>query len=266
MRSSKQQNKTKGPKRNKNFNQNRSAYTARNQLSGNALIVPDVYRTKIAFHSRVNMGGSAGVIVQKYRGNDLYDPDVSGVGGQPEGFDQLMALYERFRVLGSAIKAEFVSVGTSAGTQSFECAVIPTATGVSFTTMEDVTSAPYCRWRVNQGLSNPNPSILHQMQTGKIEGVPQSKVRDEDSYSGTAALSATSGFDWQLLTQCVDRATNLNCYVYVTITYDTEFYSRVNLALSATRKSVSKPAIPRPAKISLATSGLTPSCGCVHSA
>lgn len=44
--------------------------------------------------------------------NDLYDPDATGAGHQPLGFDQLMAYYDHFTVLGSMIS---VRVTPSAG-------------------------------------------------------------------------------------------------------------------------------------------------------
>lgn len=42
-----------------------------------------------------------------FSANGCYDPDISGVGHQPRGFDQLMALYDRFQVDEVLIEAEF---------------------------------------------------------------------------------------------------------------------------------------------------------------
>lgn len=218
-------------KKNKIIQKNKNIFKGET-VGQNFHVVPDVARVKLTYRQRVTMGGSAGVQIQKFRGNDLYDPDISGTGAQPYGFDQWMNLYERFRVLGSSIDVWFCSVGTSAGTQSFEAIVVPTATGVSFSLMEDAAAAPYALWKVNQGLSNPAMHIVSQMQTHKIEGIPLSKVRDEDTYSGTASTSASSGFDWQILTQSIDRLSSLSCFAYVNITYDVELFSRVNLTLS----------------------------------
>lgn len=43
-----------------------------------------------------------------FRGNGMYDPDRSGTGHQPYGFDQISALYKYFNVAGSSIRAWFV--------------------------------------------------------------------------------------------------------------------------------------------------------------
>lgn len=43
-----------------------------------------------------------------FRGNSLYDPDATGVGVQPYGFDQLTAIFDyKYRVYASKIKATF---------------------------------------------------------------------------------------------------------------------------------------------------------------
>ena len=45
-----------------------------------------------------------------FSGNGLYDPDVSGVGHQPLGFDQWMTLYNRYRVYASRIVVNVVNL------------------------------------------------------------------------------------------------------------------------------------------------------------
>lgn len=42
--------------------------------------------------------------------NDLYDPDVTGVGHQPKGFDQLAPFYQSWRVFGARITVQGVQL------------------------------------------------------------------------------------------------------------------------------------------------------------
>lgn len=43
-----------------------------------------------------------------FSANGMYDPDISGAGHQPMGFDQWMAIYDHYTVLGSKITVRFI--------------------------------------------------------------------------------------------------------------------------------------------------------------
>lgn len=49
------------------------------------------------------VGGGKAVYV--YRASDCFDTNMSGIGHQARGFDQMMVFYNHFRVLGSKIRA-----------------------------------------------------------------------------------------------------------------------------------------------------------------
>lgn len=55
--------------------------------------------------------GSIGTYV--FSSNGLFDPNNTGIGHQPRGFDQLMALYDHFTVTSAKIKVRFVNNSTS---------------------------------------------------------------------------------------------------------------------------------------------------------
>jgi hypothetical protein len=50
-----------------------------------------------------------GFVSYQFRANSIYDPDLTGIGHQPRGRDQLALLYEKYCVIGSKITVRFSS-------------------------------------------------------------------------------------------------------------------------------------------------------------
>ena len=48
------------------------------------------------------------ITIHRYAMNGLFDPDITGVGHQPMGFDQLAEIYKGYRVISAKITAHFV--------------------------------------------------------------------------------------------------------------------------------------------------------------
>ena len=45
-----------------------------------------------------------------FSANGMFDPDITGVGHQPRGFDEVMALFDHYTVISSTMSATFLSV------------------------------------------------------------------------------------------------------------------------------------------------------------
>lgn len=77
--------------------------------SGSALPVSLMYSDTYTLNP-----GIAGVgATQQFRLGGLHDPDYTGVGHQPNGYDQLYGLYERYQVWKVDFEIEFVSIDSS---------------------------------------------------------------------------------------------------------------------------------------------------------
>lgn len=56
--------------------------------------------------------GASGVPAQyNFRANSIYDPDLTGGGGQPLARDQFFLLYDHYTVIGSRMKVKFFTTG-----------------------------------------------------------------------------------------------------------------------------------------------------------
>lgn len=62
------------------------------------------------YASQNSLSGSVGVVNgDVWSANGLFDPDITGTGHQPIGFDQMMAVYEHYTVIRSKITCTFIN-------------------------------------------------------------------------------------------------------------------------------------------------------------
>lgn len=73
--------------------------------------MPNKLATKLRYvdYSTLDPGTAGLAAVQVITANGCYDPDISGSGHQPRGFDQLMAMYDHYTVVSSKITVDFVT-------------------------------------------------------------------------------------------------------------------------------------------------------------
>lgn len=75
---------------------------------------PDRYRFNLRYvqYNQLDPGVTS-FAYNTFMVNSLYDPDVSGTGHQPMGFDQLTPLYNRYIVTGAKITTSFENSATT---------------------------------------------------------------------------------------------------------------------------------------------------------
>jgi hypothetical protein len=93
-------------------------------------LFPPSYRCKLRYADSISVTSTSG-IPQTYvlTANGLYDPDITGTGHQPAGFDQMMVSFEHYTVLRSRIVGVFR--GTSAGSAAVGIAVRSGTTAIT---------------------------------------------------------------------------------------------------------------------------------------
>lgn len=110
--------KGKGYNRKKITNQQTKGF----QGNGQALLTinkglgfPLRMRTKLRYvETGALTTGATGIMsIHSFRANGLYDPNHTNAGHQPMYYDQYMAVYNHWKVLGSKITVEIIPAGTS---------------------------------------------------------------------------------------------------------------------------------------------------------
>lgn len=146
-------------------------------------------RVKLPYNETVSVtsgAGSAGVYV--FSLNGLYDPNITGTGHQPSGFDQLMAFYNHYTVH-SCLATVTVRPGTSGYGGTFGLSVRGASTTV--TNPSQLVEDGYLSY---EALSIPAAGSMIRTfrircDIGKFDGVDD--VMDESSLRGDVAANPT---------------------------------------------------------------------------
>lgn len=79
------------------------------RTAGNKAPIANKMRATLRYAQQVPLNATTSPVGHTFALNGLYDPDISGVGHQPMGFDQYMAFYQKYRVNKVKVNAWFVN-------------------------------------------------------------------------------------------------------------------------------------------------------------
>jgi len=96
------------------------SFNALDDLKTHVPLFPASARKRLMYYEpSFTLTGTAGAITQYvFTANGLYDPNITGSGHQPLGFDTMMLYYEQYTVVRSSLTLRFVGNGTQACTVS----------------------------------------------------------------------------------------------------------------------------------------------------
>lgn len=206
-----------------------TAYTAPSSLSRvSGTGFPDRVMTKLKYVDTIVLQASSGPTQYVFRGNSCFDPDQTGTGHQPMFYDQWIAVYERYRVLGSSIKVQV----TNGANDTAILVILPTSAVpvfTSYTTMLEQRKSSTTRIVPPQQFIPM--SQTRYSSTQQATGAVRTEVYDQD-YSGLYNANPTNIWYWVLYGQAVSLTQPLDLVVIVELIYYVEFFDRQNIAQS----------------------------------
>jgi len=131
-----------------------------------------------------------------FRGNNIYDPDETGVGVQPYGYDQWVALMGttgNYNVMASSITINY-TVDHATPVSEVRCYVIPYRhTTISYTDMSDLRMTKYCRWKVTDTTVGANRKnwVKNYMSTRRLF-----RETNPKDYDFASAFGGAPGIPW----------------------------------------------------------------------
>lgn len=145
--------------------------------------VPIKMRSVVRYSEQINLAlpsAAAGTYV--YAANGLFDPNITGIGHQPAGFDQLMLLYGRYCVEKSVISVTFSS---EYNTNNYNALV-----GITAST-DNIGSTDYRRYTENplctMGVIKATDGVVKLSQTYDGKGFFNMSYQSDTDKNGTVS-------------------------------------------------------------------------------
>jgi hypothetical protein len=194
-----------------------------------ATFVPDVESIKLVYSDYRVITAAVNQAEYVYRLNSLFDPDFSGVGGQPDGFDFWKAYYTIYRVVAAKVEVQVVS-NTIDGNGLL--AIAATDSSGSYLSAEEVA-----------GLRKAKASTFTQQQKASLRAVwhmGELMGRNDESIladNECAALMTANPTNTQYLHVAVESGNSATqaSMMWVKITYYARFERAIATLDSATR-------------------------------
>jgi len=167
-----------------------------------------------------------------FRGNGPFDPDLTGAGGQPTGYDQWSAFFNNQRTIASRIRVKPLSTST---TGFGRVVVTPIPGSAAFSVSADFGNASSQKFSSKEVYCNaytPGQLISMRMTTAQILGKSEEAVQSDDTLGSVIGAVPAVQWIWQISADFTTAAITDTVTCCVEVEYDIVFWGRVNLLQS----------------------------------
>ncbi len=148
------------------------------------------FKTRYCDVSLALDAGAGGIPVSHvFNLTSLYDPDFTGIGHQPIGFDQIMPMYDHYTVIGARARISFTN--TDATHSQLVCLQLKDTTAVS-TNITEIIENGMNRYTVlsKSDGSRDTTTMTYNFSAKKFYG---KSPMDGDKYQGTITTNPAEG-------------------------------------------------------------------------
>lgn len=152
--------------------------------------------------------------------NGLFDPNVTGVGHQPIGFDQMMQMYNHYTVIGAKLTAIFSSIDT-VYEQIVGIAQVADATAI--TNGQEAVENGLVTFKMLQqaGTAKQIVQMTSPLSIGKFMG--RRSILSEDDFRGTSLSNPTEQAYFHLISYHGGAVDISGCRLDIVVDYITVF-------------------------------------------
>jgi len=187
-------------------------FTRGPHFSGQAQGLPAQHMVQMRYCETINLTSTVGALASyEWSANDLFDPNITGAGHQPYGFDQWCVFYNKFTVMRSQVKVEACSSGVPI---SFGITFARTAAPSTITTAMSLIESYRGTGTLVSGSSAPVRTVK-----SNFELLQTDPSFDPASFFCTSAASPTFRYHYSLFMQPTDLSSTVTLQGFVVIDY-----------------------------------------------
>lgn len=160
--------------------------------------------------------------------NSLYDPEYSRTGHQPYGFDQLAALYNRYRVDRVDVDLKVLNTTSLPG----NLVLLPSNDGTALGTTAVASEMPFSSVHGYASLGGPVTNIKRSYFPHIINGVTKEKYRTDDAYQSQVSTGPSEVIFLHQLNQMSDLSASAGIRLTGHYTYHCTFFDPKDLGPS----------------------------------
>lgn len=166
-----------------------------------------------------------------FRLNSLYDPNLTGVGSQPVGYDQWSTLFNRSIVTRCDVVVTYTN--TTASYTPLRFGFYP-ATGLS--TIPADTDAWATQWGARSGMMGGHGTTIKTLRASfdihKVLGVTKMRILDDVGYTENTSTAVAGAFQALLVTHIAGVSAVASATLFVTLKFHAVLFDPVALTVS----------------------------------
>lgn len=166
----------------------------------------------------------------RFRPNSLFDPDITFAGHQPLGFDQLSALYGKYRVYSCSYKITF-QMATTAYTPTTFVVVASNSTASLGGPVSTAIEHSGSNYKLNN-FGGQCIILRGRVDNWILNGRTRQQYADDDTTAALVSTNPAENLTLHVVMGCTDQASTLNVALAVELDYDAEFFDPNQLTQS----------------------------------
>lgn len=198
------------------------------QFTKSGSFVPARTRVSLRWTYAFTTTASTSFVSQAFGGNVVADPGLATTSTQPVGFDYWALMYGKYRCIGSQIvvRAALTTTNVLASRSgNFTFAVYPSNYATSLTALADAMSQPLVKFA--EVTAQASKSIRCVGKTSALSG--WRGIESVDAFAAEVTTTPALPWFWNVAYASDAAYTDQNTAFDIQITYDVEFFERVNI-------------------------------------